>query len=370
MLYLRHITFVLALASLAVACGADGGPASGGAGAGGGGGEPIAVPTTPWPITAFPALPDIAVEVPDERIQLGRLLFYDPVVSVDSETACATCHSEFWGMSDALPVGIGHGAGLIAGPNRDGPNVSRRNSLALFNLAFRETFLWDGRAASLEEQAVMPLLAEEELNIEPDTVTERISEVPGYVQLFAAAFPEDPRVTVDNFAAALSAFQRTFVSDRALYDAYVAGDVEAFDDELVEGMFRFAEMGCDQCHAPPLFETETFANRRVPSVDGVVDLGLAEISGRGEDIGKFRTPSLRNSHVTEPFFHNGSVKLLKDAVAHELEQSGVPFTEEDVFLIEGFVNRALRDTSRGAQRPRSVPSGLPIPIDGDGAGRR
>ncbi|MEM7135809.1 MAG: cytochrome c peroxidase [Myxococcota bacterium] len=334
----------------------------------GGGGQPGAVALTPWEIVEFPPLPASMRDVPEARIELGRLLFSDPLLSADGETACLTCHSEVWGMSDALRVAVGQGAGIGAGPNRVGPNVSRRNSMALFNLAFRETLLWDGRSDSLEEQAVLPLLAEEELAIEPDSALSQLAGIPEYGRLFAAAFPEDPRVTVDNFGSALAAFQRTFISDRALYDAYVEGNVEVFDDDLVDGMFRFAEMGCNSCHTPPLFESETFADRHVPKDVGVIDFGLAEVTLRGEDIGKFRTPSLRNIFVTEPYFHNGSARSIRDAVKHELAESGLPFDDEDVRLIEGFIDRALRDTSRGIQRPSSVPSGLRIPIDGEGVG--
>ncbi|MGB5813364.1 MAG: cytochrome c peroxidase [Polyangiales bacterium] len=368
-----HTFLAVFFALLVVACGATesefggaGGAFGGAEGAGGNGGEgPVAAPSLPWPLTAFPELPEIARNVPEDRIALGRLLFFDPILSIDDQVACATCHSEFWGMSDAIRVGVGHGAGLIAGPGRDGPNLSRRNSLSLFNLAFRETLLWDGRSSSLEEQALLPLLAEEEFNIDPGAALERISAVSEYVELFAAAFPDAPHVTADNLASAISAFERTFVSDRALYDAYAAGEPGTFDEDLVEGMFRFAHFGCDGCHTPPLFESEVFANRHVPSVNGVVDFGLAEITKDPDDVGKFRTPSLRNSYVTEPYFHNGSVGGLKDAVEHELEESGMPFDERDLFLVEGFVSRALRDTSRGAQRPRSVPSGLPLPLDAE-----
>ncbi|MEM8609548.1 MAG: cytochrome-c peroxidase [Myxococcota bacterium] len=372
----RFATLLLTFLTLVLAssCGDTESAIGGSGGEGGQGGAPsfggsagdaTVVPSVPWPVAEFPALPDEAVEVPEARLALGRLLFYDPVLSVDSQTACGTCHSEFWGMGDALSVGIGHGAGINAGPGREGPSVSRRNSQALFNLAFRETFLWDGRAESLEEQALMPLLAEEELNIEPDTAVARVADIPEYAALFADAFPDDPVVTEDNLAAALAAFQRTFISKRALYDAYVSGQPGTFDEELVEGMFRFAEFGCAECHAPPLFESEVFANRHVPSAEGVVDYGLAEISLRLDDLGKFRTPSLRNAFVTEPYFHNGSVVRLRDAVRHEIAEGGKPFTERDVELILGFVDRALRDTSRGPQRPDSVPSGLQLPQDAE-----
>lgn len=328
------------------------------------GGGPIALPSLPWAVTEFPGLPDVAVDVPAKRVELGNLLFFDPVLSIDGLTACGTCHSEFWGMSDGIQVGVGHGAGPAAGPGRTGPNASRRNSLALFNLAFRETLLWDGRSNSLEEQAVLPLLSDVELNLDLDTAVERLAAIPAYVELFAAAFPEDPRVTIDNLAAAIAAFERTFVSDRSIYDASVRGHLGAFDDELIEGMFLFAQMGCSDCHAPPLFESKIFADRSISGIDGVEDEGLAEATGLPKDIGKFRTPSLRNANVTEPYFHNGSVESLSDAVEHELEQSGMPFTAEDVRLIERFVSKALRDESRASSRPRSVPSGLQVPLDG------
>ena len=267
-------------------------------------------------------------------------------------------------MSDALERSIGHGAGLPSGPRRDGPNITRRNSLALINLAFRKTLFWDGRSDSLEEQALMPLLEETELNLDPDAAIDLLAAIPEYVERFADAFPDDPGVTRENTSAALAAFQRTIISDRSPYDAYLRGHLGALDDELVEGMHRFAEMGCDNCHAPPLFESETFADRNVPPLEDVDDQGLAEVTELPEDIGKFRTPSLRNSAVTEPYFHNGSVPFLRDAVEHELEQSGLPFDEEDVRLIERFIRKALRDESRAAVRPRHVPSGLPVPLDG------
>jgi cytochrome c peroxidase len=327
-------------------------------------GAPEASPSLPWPLTQFPELPEVAREVPEARVELGNLLFYDPILSSDKETACATCHSEFWGMSDALPVAVGHGAGALAGPGREGPNTLRRNSPALFNLAFRQTLNWDGGVESMEEQALMPLSAADEMNLHPDDAVAELEAIPEYVELFAGAFPDNPSVTVENLASALAAFQRTMVSDRSLYDAYARGQTRVFDEGLVKGMFLFAEMGCSDCHAPPLFESETFANRNIEELEGVVDGGRAEVTGRADDIRKFRTPTLRNAFVTEPYFHDGSVKELSEAVRHELEQSGLPFTDEEADLIFRFIDEALRDDSRSAIRPRNVPSGLPTPLDG------
>ncbi len=357
----RLLRLALTLAALLTACG-DATESARGSGGSGGLGD--AAPSLPWPATQFPPLPKVAEDVPEARIRLGNLLFYDPILSVDKETACATCHSEFWGMGDALPVAVGNGAGPLAGPGREGSNTLRRNSPALFNIAFRESLFWDGRMESLEEQAITPFLAEDELNIDPAEAVAQLMGIAEYIDLFKEAFPEDPRITVDNLASALAAFQRTMVSDRSLYDAYVRGHSATLNGELLEGMFLFAEMGCNDCHAPPLFESESFANRNVPSVEGIRDEGRGEVTGLTQDMGAFRTPTLRNVFDSEPYFHNGSVKRLEDAVRHELEQSGMPFTDEDVRLIEAFIAKALRDDSRSAERPQNVPSGLPTPLDG------
>ena len=134
----------------------------------------------------------------------------------------------------------------------------------------------------------------------------------------------DSAATLDNVAAAIAAYERTFISNRSTYDGYAEGRYGLMKEEQIEGMFRFAEMGCGGCHVPPLFESETFANRNVPDVEGVVDHGLEERTERPEDRGKFRTPTLRNLAATEPYFHNGSEKLMSGAIRHELEQSGLP----------------------------------------------
>ncbi len=353
----RHTAATLLLAVLVAACGDATGTSA------------IESPT-PWPVTAFPSLPEIMNDVPESRIELGRLLFFDPVLSVDRKTACVTCHSEIWGMGDAIPRAIGHGAGLNAGPGRQGPNVLRRNSPALYNLAFRPSLLWDGRESVLEEQALVPLFSEEEMSADPETLLAELSNIPEYAARFENAFPEDPRVTIENLASALAAYERTFISGRSTYDAYLEGRPELMNEEQVEGMYRFAEMGCDGCHTPPLFESETFANRNVPEVEGIVDHGLEEHTGREEDRGKFRTVSLRNLASTVPYFHNGSVNSMSDAIRHELRQSGLPFTDDDLRLIRLFIDKTLRDETREAVRPATVPSGLPLPLDPAGVPER
>lgn len=348
-----HVCLALISALLVASCG-------GGAGSS----ETLAAVDLPWPLIEFPALPEIMNDVPEPRLELGKLLFYETLLSGDRETACATCHSEIWGMSDSLSRSVGLGAGLLAGPGREGPNVMRRNAPTLYNLAFRKSLFLDGRTATLEEQALLPLREADEMDRQPEDAIAEMATIEEYVTRFAEAFPDDPRVTVDNMASALSAFQRSMISKRATYDGYVGGDLGALNDDVVEGMFRFAELGCDGCHTPPLFESERFENRNVPGIEGVVDDGLMEITDLEADRGKFRVPTLRNTAFSNPYFHNGAMRKLEDAVQHELEQSGMPYTDEDARLIKLFIDKALRDESREPARPQSLPSGLPLPRDG------
>lgn len=312
-------------------------------------------------------MPDVMKNVPDARIELGHLLFYDAILSVDQQTSCSTCHSERWGLSDTLPRAVGHGAGPLAGPGRAGPNTLRRNSSTLYNLAFRETLTWDGGAETLEEQVLIPLFDVDEMAADPGRVISDLSAIPEYVDMFAEAFPDNPVVSIDNLSAALAAYQRTFLSLGAPYDKHAAGKSRVMTEDMTEGMFRFAEMGCHDCHTPPLFESETFADRGVQEVDGIVDNGREEITERPEDRAKFRTVTLRNIAFTEPYFHNGTVNALEDAVRHELAQGKQPFTDEDVRLITVFIGKALRDESNDAVRPGSLPSGLPLSLDDPGS---
>lgn len=344
---------VLILAALATSCG-DSTESGNGA-------------STPWPLTEFPPMPEVMKDVPAARIELGHLLFYDAILSVDRETSCSTCHSERWGLSDALRRGVGNGAGLLAGPGRQGPNVVRRNSSSLYNLAFRETLTWDGAAETLEAQVLIPLFDEDEMAADPETLVSDLSAIPEYIDMFSTAFPANPEVSIDNVASALAAYQRTFISMDALYDKHAAGRARVMTEDMIEGMFLFAEMGCHDCHAPPLFESETFANRNIPTVEGVVDDGREEISERPEDRGKFRAVTLRNAVFTAPYFHNGTIDSLQDAVRHELKQSERPFCDVDVRLIALFIGQALRDETNEAIRPASLPSGLPLSVDDPGS---
>ncbi len=323
-------------------------------------------PPIPWTYSPFPEAREPADNPSTpEKLALGNFLFYDPILSGDDATACATCHSEIWGMSDGLPVSVGILGEGPTGPGRDGPNKTTRNAQTLWNVAFREELFWDGRKPSLEEQALEPLLAERELGLDPEVAVQKLAAIPEYVTLFAAAFPGDAQpVSSQNIARALAVFQRTLVSDTALYDQYVAGDEEALLPNVVDGMFLFAEGGCARCHVPPLFDSPRY-EARLP----VVDAGRETVTGDPTDRGAFLVPTLRNSRDTEPYFHDGSVMTLEAAVRVEADISaargeGRALSDDEVKLVTKFIDKALTDRTRDPRRPKEVPSGLQVPEDG------
>ncbi|NUP08319.1 MAG: cytochrome-c peroxidase [Polyangiaceae bacterium] len=328
--------------------------------------EPYDGPPIPWAYEPFPAVVD-PIDNPssDAKVGLGRLLFYDPILSRDKLTACATCHSEQWGMSDGLVVSVGVDGEGPTGPGRTGPNMTTRNAQTIWNAAFRSEFFWDGRAKSLEAQALEPLKAEPELDLDPSDAATRIREIPEYVEMFDEAFPGEAQPIVpENIAKALAAFERTLVSSRAPYDRYVAGDEGALSDEQIQGMELFAEAGCAGCHVPPLFESNEYAMRVESSDDGRM-----AVTGEPADANAFRVPTLRNLRETGPFFHDGRVVDLNDAVWLEADVAashgeGRVLTWDEVDLVALFLRKALMDRSKEPDRPDEVPSGLPVPEDG------
>jgi cytochrome c peroxidase len=326
-------------------------------------------PPIPWAYEAFPEVaPPADNPSTAEKIELGRLLFYDPILSRDRKVACATCHSEIWGMGDGLGVSVGVDGVGPTGPGRDGPNKTRRNSPTLWNVALRESLFWDGRSPSLEEQALAPVTDPIELDRDMGELMSDLEELPGYRTLFEAAFPDEPApISPENLARAVAAFERTMISRHAPYDRYVAGDAGALKPEVIRGMFLFAEAGCEGCHRAPRFESEVYAERGASGAAG--DEGRFEVTGSVEDRGRFRVPTLRNLRETGPYFHGGAIATLDEAVAHEVaiaveRGESRSLSSDEVVAIALFLRKALMDRSLEPDRPESVPSGLEVPEDG------
>ena len=288
----------------------------------------------PPSLAALPAEPTAPADNPStpERVALGRLLFWDPILSGQNDVACATCHHPAFGYSDGRDLSIGvNGAGL--GPARafvesQDARLVKRNSQTILNVAFNgltstgnstpaeAPMFWDLRVRSLEAQALEPIKALEEMrgaaHAEDGAVpaaVSRLSAIPEYVRLFALAFRDESPVNDRNLARALAAFQRTLVAGNAPFDRYMRGDTTALSPQQVRGMERFQSVGCVNCHSGPMFSdfaTHVLAvpdNRKLSASDSGVNSTYA-----------FRTPSLRNLSVTAPYMHNGAFATIGEVV--------------------------------------------------------
>jgi cytochrome c peroxidase len=267
-----------------------------------------------------------------ERVALGRLLFWDPILSGEKDVACATCHHPDFGYADGLDLSIGaNGVGL--GPARAfvegrAPLLVKRNSQTVLNVAFNgltaeghatpanAPMFWDLRVRSLETQALEPLKALEEMRggAYPDdravpAAVARLNANPEYRRLFARAFRGSTPVSEANLGRALAAFQRTLVAANAPFDRYMRGDTTAMSADQVRGMGRFQSVGCINCHSGPMFSD--FATHVLAVPDSSK---LSEPDSGANKSYAFRTPSLRNLSVTAPYMHNGAFATLPEVV--------------------------------------------------------
>ena len=333
------------------------------------GGETAPVPPTPVRVQAPRMEVPADNPVTAEKAELGRMLFHDPILSSDRAVACVTCHGQIWGFSDGLRYSIGVGGSGPAGTGRVGPTHTRRNSSTLWNVGYRAALFWDGRARTLEEQVTGPMNDPIELGRPPADVARDLRAIPAYVALFRRAFPGDAEpVTERNLARAIATFERTLVSFRARYDRYRAGDDGALDATEHRGLALFEELRCGECHAPPFFDRERYDPSLTTPTEGAPDDGRMEHTRDASDRGRFLVPTLRNLRESQPYFHDGSVATVHDAIA--LEAAGRPggrrLNADELAALVAFVRDALIDTSTLSVigRPETVPSGLSVPQDG------
>ncbi len=307
-----------------------------------------------------------------QLIDLGRYLFFDPVLSGDGTLSCASCHRPDKGLADGRPRSIGiHG------------QDAGRAAPTLWNVAFLTRFFWDARADSLEAQAAGPLFSPREMGNDPARLLATLNANAAYRRLFAQAFgPPAAPITAAQVYAALAAFQTSLVSLNSRYDRYVHGYAEALTPREIEGLnvFRSFVARCSECHTPPLFTNGQIAVIGVPEPKGrAFDVG-AEATFHAEKLkGGFKVPTLRNIARTAPYMHSGSFATLREAVNFYNQGRGhaVPkdlrlylhwhitdphLTEREIDRVVDFL-QALTDESFLPQVPARVPSGL-VPIDG------
>jgi cytochrome c peroxidase len=237
-----------------------------------------------------------------EKASLGKKLYFDTRLSVTSAQACASCHSPGFGWGDGLAVGVGYGMAKLG-----------RHSPTIINAAWGSIFMWDGRLASLEEQALGPIQSPGEMNMPIDQLMDRLTSVPEYKPLFDAAFPNDG-IKVKTLAAAIATYERLVVSERAPFDAWIDGNEKAISEEAKRGFALFnGKAQCSSCHEGWNFTNEGFQDIGLPSDDigrgkfvpGVIKMQHA-----------FKTPSLREISRRSPYMHDGSIATLEQVVEH------------------------------------------------------
>lgn len=267
-----------------------------------------------------------------DKVELGRLLFWDPILSGPRDVACATCHHPDFGYAEPLDLSIGTG-GLGLGTTRAfAPNVPvrlvKRNSQTVLNAAFNgidatgahnpaeAPMFWDLRVRSLETQALEPIKALEEMRGDTytedravSTVVARLAAIPEYRTRFTAAFGERNAVTEANLGRALAAFQRSLVTTNAPFDRYMRGDTAAMTPDQIRGMNRFQTTGCANCHSGPMFSDFKSHVLAVPD-----NIRLAASDAGVDGTYAFRTASLRNLAHTAPYMHNGALDDLSDVI--------------------------------------------------------
>ncbi|OIJ12333.1 hypothetical protein BKP35_10845 [Anaerobacillus arseniciselenatis] len=233
-----------------------------------------------------------------EVLELGQMLFFDPRLSGNDQVSCATCHDPELGYGDGR-------ATFETYTGEDGP----RNSQTIINSAYYTSFFWDGRAATLEEQALGPIQDPHEMNLPLDELIEKLKGIEGYEALFLAAFEDG--ITEENVGKALAAFQRQIVVKDTRYDQFLQGDKEALNSQEIRGLELFSgDAFCITCHNGENLSDNEFYNIGLNSDDE----GRYAVTGDEDDLGRFRTPSLYGITHTAPYMHNGSIETLEEVI--------------------------------------------------------
>jgi cytochrome c peroxidase len=248
-------------------------------------------------ITAFSP-----IQTEMDEVQLGKLLFNDKILSNKQTISCATCHKAEFAFSDTIAFSIG-----------DEGKPGKRNAPCITNQTDRSFFFYDGRAASLEEQALFPIADPLEMNLPIEKAVERLNKSERYVALFSKIYNEKPNA--QNLGKALAAFERTLETSNSAWDKYAKGNKKAVNAAVLRGRKIFNTKGkCFDCHSGIDFTNDEFRNIGLYNGNDLYDKGRADFTKKNEDVGKFKVPGLRNVGVTAPYMHNGMFKSLKEVL--------------------------------------------------------
>lgn len=246
------------------------------------------------------------------KIELGRILFYDPILSKDNTISCASCHSPFNAFAHT-DHDLSHGIF---------DSIGNRNAPALFNLAWQKTFMWDGAINHLDMQALAPISHPSEMGSNINEVIKKLNESKAYKELFLNAF-QDSTISTSKILKALSQFQLTLVSSNTKYDKVKMGK-ETFTEQEKNG-YQLYKNNCASCHSEPFFSNYNFENNGLPIDPTLNDMGRYVITENENDKRKFKVPSLRNLSFTYPYMHDGRFMTLQEVINHYT--SGIEHSE-------------------------------------------
>ena len=314
-----------------------------------------------------------------KKEKLGKLLYFDPLLSGDNNISCAHCHHPDLGFTDNRALSMGHGGSGI-GQSRLGGAVLRRSSPTIWNSGYNHKQYWDGRADDLEHQAGFPIQDIQEMAQDKDELIKELQNIPEYVQLFNEAFGSNDiikSVTFENVTFAIAAFERTITANNTRFDQYSRGNHLALSKSERRGLnlFRSLKTRCFECHNFPTFNNPDFKAIGVPNLENnEPDLGRAEIVGKGYE-NAFKVPTLRNIALTAPYMHNGIFNTLDEVVdfyaggggrSHGFKGSQLDdkirkfdLSHEERKDLVAFMH-ALTDESNKPTIPKEVPSSLPV----------
>tara|TARA_B100000513_G_scaffold191609_1_gene117112 strand:+ start:153 stop:1202 length:1050 start_codon:yes stop_codon:yes gene_type:complete len=268
-----------------------------------------------------------------EKVDLGKMLFFDPRLSSSGLLSCNTCHNLGMGGDDNLETSVGHG--WAKGP---------RNAPTVLNAVFNVAQFWDGRAADLKAQAKGPIQAGVEMNSKPDRVVETLKSMPEYVDRFGKSFPgEKSAVTFDNVAKAIEAFEATLITPASRFDQFLEGNASAMNEQEKTGLRLFMDKGCSGCHNGVNVgggEYFAFGVMEKPGAEilPAADKGRFAVTKTVDDEYVFRAPPLRNVALTAPYFHSGKVWDLRQAVAvMSSSQLGEELSDPEIDAITAFL---------------------------------
>ncbi|MCX7084165.1 MAG: cytochrome-c peroxidase [Methylococcales bacterium] len=272
----------------------------------------------------------------DEKVELGKMLYHDPRLSSTGTVSCASCHNTMLGGEDNRPNSMG-----VNG------QTGGRSAPTVWNAAFNTVQFWDGRAPSLEAQAAGPVTNPIEMGMKSwDDVVVRLKSIKGYQVAFETAFGKDS-ISKDNATKAIAAYERTLITPYSAFDRYVTGDKDALTAQEIRGMEKVQSLGCTSCHSGPAFNGpgmfQQFPIHSNPVYAAKYhfkdDKGLAEVTKKSDDEHLFKVPTLRNIELTAPYFHNGAVKTLDEAVVVMAKtQLDKDLSKEEVADIVAFLN--------------------------------